>query len=131
MRKYELDIKIKRINTFLPENRKVVVERRNGYYAIDLYTNGRVSRTVIAGLKSRDAVHRHLCVMEESFLCILEGNRKIQPYPETHAQGRISFEQNIEMGAKQGDIGIQISVDGRIWVCVDGVALLRFTPERG
>jgi hypothetical protein len=60
------------------------------------------------------------------------------PYKETHQQGLISIEN---MGAitkrivpsvpiyVEGDLGIQIAKDGRVWVCIDGVAFLRFTPN--
>ena len=53
----------------------------------------------------------------------------MKPYPETHQQGMISFEQDIQMGAVEGDIGIQIAKDGRIWICVNGQALIRFKPK--
>ena len=53
-------------------------------------------------------------------------------YPETHQQGNVSIEQDMKMGMyKDKDVGIQIATDGRIWVCIDGVALLRFRPEKG
>ena len=48
--------------------------------------------------------------------------------PETHEQGLISFEQNIKQGSIKGDFGIQIAKDGRVWICVDGQALIRFKP---
>ncbi len=52
---------------------------------------------------------------------------------ETHQQGMISIE-NLEMILKQDtqncDVGIQISHDGRIWLCVNGVAFVRFKPKR-
>jgi len=28
----------------------------------------------------------------------------------------------------EGDFGIQIAEDGRVWVCLDGVSFIRFTP---
>ena len=55
--------------------------------------------------------------------------KKNKSYDETHFQGRISFEKNISTGIIEGDIGVQISKDGRIWICVDGQALIRFMPE--
>lgn len=27
------------------------------------------------------------------------------------------------------DVGVQIATDGRIWICVDGAAFLRFKPS--
>lgn len=54
---------------------------------------------------------------------------KHKPYDETHFQGMISFEQDIKQGSIKGDIGVQISKDGRVWICVDGQALIRFLPK--
>lgn len=52
----------------------------------------------------------------------------IEAYPETHQQGLITIEQNLKIGAMEGDFGIQIAKDGRIWICINGVALIRFKP---
>lgn len=54
----------------------------------------------------------------------------------THQQGTISLENvaefipNVKFHTKifKGDIGIRIAADGRIWVCINGMAFLRFTP---
>ena len=54
----------------------------------------------------------------------------MKEYPETHQTGFISIENIPDKKAIIGDLGIQISKDGRIWVCVDGVALLRFMTNR-
>ena len=53
---------------------------------------------------------------------------------ETHQQGYISLE-NLEivrkmlLSSRRGDFGIQIAKDGRVWVCINGVAFIRFKPE--
>lgn len=63
----------------------------------------------------------------------------MKEYPETHQHGHISIE-NIPPGLKtfdwstghgymQGDFGVQIANDGRVWICIDGVAFLRFNPK--
>ncbi len=49
--------------------------------------------------------------------------------PETHQEGIISVEQKLEAGIVKGVFGIQIAKDGRIWICIDGVALIRFKPK--
>lgn len=54
--------------------------------------------------------------------------QKVKEYPETHQQGIISIENEMPHGAIKGDIGIQIATDGRIWVCINGVAFIRFKP---
>lgn len=65
----------------------------------------------------------------------------IKSYPETHQTGIISIE-NLPDGlvesrngnlvlfnnSMQGDFGLQVASDGRVWVCVDGVAFIRFKP---
>lgn len=54
--------------------------------------------------------------------------KKIKAYSETHQHGIISIECDIPDKSMIGDIGIQISTDGRIWVCINGIAFLRFRP---
>ncbi len=49
-------------------------------------------------------------------------------YPETHCQGIISLENIPKEKIIKGDIGIQIAKDGRIWVCINGIAFIRFRP---
>lgn len=58
-------------------------------------------------------------------------------YPEVHQQGNLGicnhtevFDQ-LEAAALEGgqvDVGLQVAADGRIWVCVNGIAFLRFKP---
>ncbi len=57
----------------------------------------------------------------------------IKDYPETHQQGTISLE-NMPDDLKRshylkGDFGVQIAKDGRIWVCINGIAFIRFSPH--
>ena len=52
----------------------------------------------------------------------------MKDYPETHKYGFISFEQEIKHEGIKGDFGIQIAKDGRVWICIDGQALIRFKP---
>ena len=58
----------------------------------------------------------------------------MKEYPETHQQGVISIENisvldSMDGRYMQGNFGIQIAKDGRIWVCINGVAFLRFSPH--
>ncbi len=53
--------------------------------------------------------------------------KRIEAYPELHQQGFLSVEATIDSSI-DCDFGIQIADDGRIWVCVDGRAFLRFKP---
>jgi len=65
----------------------------------------------------------------------------MKEYEETHQQGRLSVE-NLEIILDQIaqhkfdkacptlDFGVQISSDGRVWVCINGIAFLRFKPKR-
>ena len=52
----------------------------------------------------------------------------MKEYPETHKRGLISIEKDLKQGVLVGDLGIQIAKDGRVWICADGYALLRFKP---
>jgi hypothetical protein len=57
------------------------------------------------------------------------------PYKETHQIGRISIENletTLSILQKEkniGDFGVQIAKDGRIWICINGVAFIRFSPH--
>ncbi len=31
----------------------------------------------------------------------------------------------------EGNFGLQIAWDGRVWICIDGVAIIRFVPKKG
>jgi len=48
--------------------------------------------------------------------------------PETHQKGMVSIEQDLKKGTRLKDFGIQIAKDGRIWICIDGIATIRFKP---
>ena len=50
----------------------------------------------------------------------------MKEYKEAHFLGYMSIEKEFKSG--QVDIGIQIARDGRIWICVDGEAFIRFKP---
>lgn len=55
----------------------------------------------------------------------------MKPYPETQQHGVISIEnmpKELYLGHMAGDLGIQIAEDGRVWVCINGAAFLRFKP---
>ena len=56
---------------------------------------------------------------------------KQRAFPETHRQGHVSVE-NLdfikEMDLQDADFGIQICIDGRVWVCINGIAFIRFKP---
>ena len=61
----------------------------------------------------------------------------MKEYPVTHQSGSIDISNlDIIFGEERqtghyidGDIGIQIAKDGRIWVCVNGISLIRFSPH--
>jgi hypothetical protein len=62
----------------------------------------------------------------------------IKEYPETHQDGSISLENPSSIfdviitrawkPVIQGDLGIQIAEDGRVWVCINGISFLRSNP---
>jgi hypothetical protein len=49
---------------------------------------------------------------------------------ETHSQGVISIENSPDKRIMEGDLGIQIGPDGRVWICINGSAFLRFKPMK-
>jgi hypothetical protein len=52
-------------------------------------------------------------------------------FPETHRRGSIAIE-NLdlirEMDLQSADFGVQVSSDGRVWACVNGISFVRFRP---
>jgi hypothetical protein len=55
----------------------------------------------------------------------------MKTYPETHQQGLIEVTEPLipRIGNNRiGDFGIQIAEDGRIWICIDGISVIRFKP---
>ena len=60
----------------------------------------------------------------------------MKEYAETHQKGRVSIENKDDIERmlyyaeeKNVDFGIQIAKDGRVWVCINGIAFIRFKPE--
>jgi len=49
-------------------------------------------------------------------------------YPETHQEGLMSIEKAFSTCQHHCDLGIQVAADGRIWLCVNGEAYIRFKP---
>ena len=56
---------------------------------------------------------------------------------EFHQQGSLGISNHAEVitmlrqahvGAEQVDVGLQVGPDGRIWICINGMAFLRFKP---
>lgn len=54
---------------------------------------------------------------------------KFNAMKETHVQGIISLENIPKETYIKGDLGIQIAKDGRVWICIDGKAFLRFSLQ--
>uniref|UniRef100_A0A6M3JLY9 Uncharacterized protein n=1 Tax=viral metagenome TaxID=1070528 RepID=A0A6M3JLY9_9ZZZZ len=60
----------------------------------------------------------------------------MKEYQETHQQGIISIENKSEILNREidftemikGDFGIQIAKDGRVWICINGIAFICFRP---
>lgn len=55
----------------------------------------------------------------------------MKEYPEVHQTGHVTLE-NTHMFAtvmRDVDLGVQIAKDGRVWICINGVAFLRFSPH--
>jgi streptogramin lyase len=57
----------------------------------------------------------------------------MEEYNEQHAIGHLSIENVeliLEMDKMNSDIGVQIAKDGRIWICINGIAFIRFRPKK-
>lgn len=55
--------------------------------------------------------------------------------PETHLTGHVSIEnedtvKQMLSQAKNVDLGYKVSRDGRVWICINGIAFLRFKGVR-
>ena len=73
---------------------------------------------------------RDPCLSLDDFLLQLLNRGLI--FPETHWQGKITLDnmpEELKAGGMKGDLGVQVAKDGRVWVCINGIAFLRFTPE--
>lgn len=53
----------------------------------------------------------------------------MKEYKESHQRGYLTIEKEIPKLTKDCDLGIQIAKDGRVWICIDGQAFLRFHPS--
>lgn len=53
----------------------------------------------------------------------------MEEYPEAHQRGYLTIENDFPRLLKDCDLGIQIARDGRVWICIDGKAFLRFHPH--
>jgi len=56
------------------------------------------------------------------------GSGAVKPYPETHQRGFITLENMPAEFPIECDLGIMISEDGRVWLCINGLAFIRFMP---
>lgn len=57
-----------------------------------------------------------------------QSSDSFKDYNLTHSHGHISIENLPKDFNKIGDLGIQIEM-GKVWICINGVALLRFNPN--
>ncbi len=54
-------------------------------------------------------------------------DREVADFPETHRQGMVEIDSSITTNM-DCDFGVQIAADGRVWICIDGRAFVRFKP---
>lgn len=62
----------------------------------------------------------------------VERKKVIKEYPLLNQKGYISFENDASYKGGnliKGILGIQVAANGKVWVCVNGVSILRFRPE--
>lgn len=54
-------------------------------------------------------------------------------FPETHQTGFVQIHNRDiidQQDLGSADFGLQVASDGRVWVCINGVAFIRFKPNR-
>jgi len=51
---------------------------------------------------------------------------KMDEIPATYQHGLLTIEKEVKSGIRE--VGIQTTEEGRIWICVDGEAFIRFNP---
>jgi len=54
--------------------------------------------------------------------------KQLKEIPETHIRGHLSVEADFK-SLLDCDFGIQISNDGRVWICINRIAFIRFKPS--
>jgi len=56
---------------------------------------------------------------------------RVNEYKEVHQTGRleVTLSSLPQPPNSKCDVGVQIAADGRIWICVNGAAFLRFKPS--
>jgi len=61
---------------------------------------------------------------------IIKQTMKINKYyREYHQKGILSIEQNLRKGLHNCDLGIAFDKSGKIWLCMNNKAIIRFTPH--
>ena len=120
-------IKVKDVKSFMKSKLVCYATCRKTLFFIALHDEPNVDRYFVETPDGRkgfkiadDAVH----YFNEN----IHGTGIMQEIKETHQTGIITVEQNLQMQGKICDFGIQVAKDGRVWICVDGEALLRFRP---
>ena len=43
-------------------------------------------------------------------------------------EGMIFIEQELTRGYRKGQIGVNVAPNGKVWICLDGIAVIRFAP---
>jgi len=124
----------------------MIVDRHEPY----LELMGKGFKAIGYSLKCPGCGHKNTVALMEYWACYdcgttfynlpelgKEVTKMVTEYNELHQQGSISVE-NLEIITgesiaprsfhMEGDLGIQVAKDGRVWVCINGIAFLRFKP---
>lgn len=54
---------------------------------------------------------------------------KFKEFPVTYSKGNISIDNIPEGSLRDAILGIQIAHDGRVWICINGISFMRFSPS--
>ena len=52
----------------------------------------------------------------------------LKHYRTFHQKGTLSIEQELQKGIHHCDLGIAFDSQGKIWLCMDNKAIMRFQP---
>ena len=59
----------------------------------------------------------------------MKKQKLFKEYELQHGEGNISIDNIPEnFNHKINDLGIQISENGKVWICINGISFLRFSP---
>ena len=82
--------------------------------------------SLVDGIIIRSKICKQLSILD-GHPTVDKQKNVVKEYKELHQQGILSVETHMD-SKSDCDCGIMIAKDGRIWICIDGIAFIRFKP---